>query len=118
MSLSSLLVILGSICFAVAGQVCFKTAANRRAQTGGPLARWRPAVKPLLLGLSTYGVSMLLWLKALSRVELSTAFPYLSLNFVGILLAARFHLREQLAGSRLLGAALILIGVVLVTLSA
>jgi undecaprenyl phosphate-alpha-L-ara4N flippase subunit ArnE len=118
MSPASLGFILSSVCFAVLGQVCFKTAANRR-EHGGPLwRRWWPSRRPLLLGLLAYGCSMLLWLKALSRVELSTAFPYLSLNFVGILLAARFHLRERLAGSRLLGAGLILLGVLLVTLSA
>ena len=113
-----LAIILGSVCFAVIGQVGFKTAANRRAETGGLLRRWRPAMGALLFGCLAYACSMLLWLKALSQVELSTAFPYLSLNFLGILLAARFHLRERLAGSRLLGAALILMGVVLVTLSA
>lgn len=118
MTLPLLGVILGSVCFAIAGQVAFKQAANRRLSGGKLWPRWQPSLPALFWGLSAYGLSMLLWLKALSQVELSTAFPYLSLNFIGILLAARFHLAEPLGTSRILGAGLILTGVILVTLSA
>lgn len=113
-----LLIILASNASAVGGQVYFKKAMNR-ADRGASTrsARLRPVLSPLMVGLGLYGLSMLFWLKTLSQIELSVAFPFLSLNFVGILIAARFHLGETLGATRLLGALLVLAGVVLVYLS-
>jgi len=105
-----LMIILASNVSAVGGQVLFKKAMNRSAQP-------RTLLPPLMMGLALYGFSMLFWLKTLSQIELSVAFPFLSLNFLGILLAARFHLGERMGASRLLGATLVLAGVVLVYLS-
>ena len=56
-------------------------------------------------------------LARLSRVELSYAFPFLSLAFVAIMLGARFGLAESLPRHRILGSAFIVLGVVLVGLS-
>ena len=71
----------------------------------------------MLAGLSFYGVSTFLWLFALSRVELSYAFPFLSLAFVAIMIGARVGLAEQLRRTRILGSAFIILGVILVGLS-
>lgn len=111
-------VILGSVVCAVSGQVSFKTAANSAGQRAdGWAAMLKPALPALFVGLALYAASMLLWLFALARVELSFAFPFVSLSYVGILLAGRFRLAETMHESRIWGAVLIVAGVVLVSLS-
>ena len=111
-------VIVASIGCAVAGQLSLKSAMNRigRVSRQGTL-RWPAGAWPLFRGLALYGVSTVLWLFVLSRVELSFAFPFISLSYVAILLGARFGLREHLNPSRLVGSALIILGVLLVSLS-
>jgi drug/metabolite transporter (DMT)-like permease len=111
-------VILGSVLCAICGQVSFKTATNNAgARADGWVAFAKRALPALLVGLLLYASSMLLWIFALARVELSFAFPFVSLSYVGILLAGRFRLAETMHPSRIWGAALIVGGVVLVSLS-
>jgi drug/metabolite transporter (DMT)-like permease len=114
-----ILVILGSMAFAVLGQLGLKTGMNRigRVTRRAHELGWRQGAPPLVAGLAAYGVSSVLWLWALSRVELSYAFPFLSLSYVAIMLAARFALSERLDRHRILGSAFIILGVILVGLS-
>jgi drug/metabolite transporter (DMT)-like permease len=58
--------------------------------------------------------SMLLWLKAISMVELSFAYPFLSLNMVFISLGSVFFLREKISRKQWAGILLILLGIVLI----
>lgn len=113
------LVILASIGCAVGGQLSLKRGMNRtgRVSRSNPHLDWRAGAPGILAGLSFYGTSTILWLYALSRVELSYAFPFLSLSYVAIMLGARFGLSEALPRHRLLGSAFIVLGVVLVGLS-
>ena len=111
-------VILGSIAFAVGGQVSLKGGMNRVGRIGRAGGhRWRDGWMHILMGLASYGASMLLWLYTLSRVELSYAFPFVSLSFVGIVLVARFGLGEQIHPTRILGSLLIVAGVLVVSWS-
>ena len=114
-----ILVILSSMACAVGGQLSLKRGMNRAGRVGRSTRTldWRGASPGVLAGLAFYGVSTVLWLFALSRVELSYAFPFLSLAFVAIMLGARFGLSEQLRRTRVLGSAFIVLGVILVGLS-
>ena len=110
--------LVSSIVLAVCGQVLFKGGMNRvgRIERGArPL--WAAGARNLALGMVAYGGSMLLWLYTLSRVELSFAFPFVSLSYVGIILVARFGLGERVDRHRLLGSALIVLGVLLVSMT-
>ena len=111
-------VILASIVCAVGGQVSLKRGmlrVGRISRAGG--MRWRLGAPHVLLGLALYGLSMVLWLFTLSRVELSFAFPFVSLGYVAIVLVARFGLGERLDAYRIVGSLMIVAGVVLVGLS-
>jgi drug/metabolite transporter (DMT)-like permease len=57
----------------------------------------------------------LFWLGVISRVDLSFAYPLLALNYLILMVPARFILNEQITLNRLIGAAIIVLGVVVIT---
>jgi undecaprenyl phosphate-alpha-L-ara4N flippase subunit ArnF len=70
----------------------------------------------LFAGLACYGFSMLSWLFALTKYELSFAYPFLGITYVLVYLGAVYwpQIGEQLSWQRSLGIVLILLGVVFV----
>lgn len=62
-------------------------------------------------GILCYGVSMLFWLYVLSRMELSKAYPMVSLGYVITLLIGYFLLNEPLSYPKVIGIVLIVAGV-------
>jgi len=70
----------------------------------------------LIVGLGCYAVSMLSWMFALIKYELSFAYPLLGLTYVLVYLGAVYwpQIGEQLSWQRTVGIVLILFGVVLV----
>lgn len=60
-------------------------------------------------------LSGLSWLMAMSRFQLSYAFPFMSLNFVAMLLLSALLLNETLTITKLLGVALIVAGTFVVS---
>jgi drug/metabolite transporter (DMT)-like permease len=71
----------------------------------------------IVIGLSCYVFSVVAWLMGLSRVEVSIAYPVLSLGYIMTALAAYWLLHENLSLTRMLGIVVILIGVFLITRS-
>ena len=69
---------------------------------------------PIIAGLACYGLSVVVWILALARVEVSVAYPMLSLGYVVNALAAWWLFDEALSGTRLAGIGVILVGVWLV----
>jgi drug/metabolite transporter (DMT)-like permease len=113
---------LTSVAASAAGQLLL--AAGARAPRGapgaagaGPQAERAAAWLWLLLdhrvlgGLACWTASTLLWLLVLQRERLSFAYTLTSLNYVLVPLAARFVLGERLGGIRMVGMALIALGV-------
>ena len=68
----------------------------------------------VFLGLSTFVISMASHLFVLSKVELSYAYPFLSLAYVVVAVVAYFLFREDLNAYRVGGIALICIGTVFI----
>jgi undecaprenyl phosphate-alpha-L-ara4N flippase subunit ArnF len=70
----------------------------------------------LVAGLSCYAVSMLSWMLALIKYELSFAYPFLGVTYILVYLGAVYwhQIGEQLSWQRTAGIVLILIGVVFV----
>ncbi len=66
---------------------------------------------PLWIGLGCYGVSVLLWLGALSRVPVSVAYPMLSIGYVVNAFAAALLFGEALSAGKLAAIGLICAGV-------
>lgn len=121
---NSLACILVSGLVGVAGQLIIKQGLSAE----GPIAFQlesvigviaRLAFNPLvLLGLGVYSCGTFLWLVALSRVELSYAYPFASLNYVFVLVASWWVLGEQPSVMRVVGVALICMGVLIVSRTA
>lgn len=76
------------------------------------------AFEPHILGgLACYGISVVVWIMALSRVPVSIAYPMLSIGYIVNAVAAYYLFNEPLAGQKLLGIAFIVVGVWLVARS-
>jgi multidrug transporter EmrE-like cation transporter len=69
-------------------------------------------------GLACYVVSVFVWIMALSRVEVSVAYPMLSVGYVVNALAAWYLFGEALTPGRLIGIGVIILGVYIVSRSA
>ena len=80
-----------------------------------PIAIKLAGQAPLLGGLACYAVSVVVWILALSRVDVSIAYPMLSMGYVVNAIAAWALFGETLNAQRILGIAIILIGVVVLT---
>lgn len=72
---------------------------------------------PIIAGLACYGVSVVVWILALSRVPVSVAYPMLSIGYVVNAFAAYYLFGESLTAQKLLGIGFILIGIYLVARS-
>lgn len=68
----------------------------------------------VFLGLTTFVISMASHLFVLSKVELSFAYPFLSLAYVAVAVFAYFVFREDLNAWRIGGIAFICIGTILI----
>jgi len=72
---------------------------------------------PILGGLGCYVVSVVVWILALSRVEVSIAYPMLSIGYVVNAGLAWFLFGEAVGPQRLAGIAVIIVGVIIVARS-
>lgn len=68
----------------------------------------------VFLGLCTFVISMASHLFVLSKVELSFAYPFLSLAYVAVAIFAYFVFREDLNAYRIAGIAAICVGTILI----
>jgi len=71
----------------------------------------------IVAGLGCYVISVVVWIMALSRVEVSLAYPMLSIGYVVNALAAWYLFGEALTAQRLVGIGTIIVGVFLVARS-
>lgn len=78
-----------------------------------PVALRVAAAPAIWLGLACYAVSVVVWVLALSRVDVSIAYPMLSVGYVVNALAAWWLFGEALGPARLLGIGVIIFGVYL-----
>jgi len=72
----------------------------------------------VMLGVAFYVVSLVVWLMVLSRVDVSYAYPMLSVGYIVAALAGRYLFQEPLGLVRWAGIAVICLGVFLITRSA
>lgn len=116
----SLVMLLTSIILGVGGQLAIKMGITRTGDLqvllGQSVWRFAGAVigSPLIVtGIVLYAVSMIFWLLVLSRIDLSLAYPMLALSYVGVMLVSLFVLGEKVTAIRWIGAAFIILGVIL-----
>lgn len=79
---------------------------------------WKLATELHIIGgLGCYVLSVIVWILALSRVEVSIAYPMLSIGYVVNALAAWYLFGEAVTLTRLAGIGIIIIGVYIVARS-
>jgi multidrug transporter EmrE-like cation transporter len=72
------------------------------------------ASPPIIMGVFTYVISVAVWLLVLSRVQVSYAYPMLSIGYVVNAVAAYYLFGENLSMMRITGILIIILGVYLV----
>jgi drug/metabolite transporter (DMT)-like permease len=103
------------------GQVLLKKGMNSVGQitlnlNQLPSILWKIATNPnVFIGLIVFLCGTLFWLAALSRVDLSYAYPFASLSYVIMLVASWLLFDEKISLGRLLGTVVIGIGVILIS---
>lgn len=115
--LVTLLLLLGAVACEVSGQMCFKLGVGQEGEhPGAPSLLHKVLHSPwIAAGIVVYALEFVLWFAALSRAQLSFAFPVMALSYVGVVLASRFILNERVSLRRWIGIGTIVVGVVLVT---
>jgi drug/metabolite transporter (DMT)-like permease len=99
----------------VGTQLNFK-AASAAARPQDPIRSL--FVQPLLwMGVGLWAIEVVAWLLVLQHAPLTIAFPVMSLTYAATPLAARLVLGERLSRGQSLGAALVAVGVLIVSLS-
>lgn len=72
---------------------------------------------PILGGLSCYVISVVVWIIGLSRIDVSIAYPLLSLGYIINAIGAWYFLGEAMSAQRLLAIGVIIVGVFLLARS-
>ena len=119
---SFVLIVIGVLLNAIA-QLLLKTGTNAIGHFEFTLANIAPigtrlALEPHILGgVACYVVSLMLWVLALSRTDVSVAYPMLAIGYVVNALAAWYLFDENLNAVRWTGIGFIVLGVFLVVRS-
>lgn len=72
---------------------------------------------PIIGGLGCYVVSVLVWIIGLSRVDVTIAYPMLSIGYILNAFGAWYFLGEAFSAQRMLAIGIIVVGVVLLARS-
>jgi undecaprenyl phosphate-alpha-L-ara4N flippase subunit ArnF len=117
-----------SVVLTTVAQLAFKVAMQQTHTVAGDsgldvlaslIALPAPAVTLLATGLFCYGLSLLAWIAALTRFDVSVAYPALSISYVLVYLGAVYlpWLHETTSLMKLMGIVTIVTGVTLVAIS-
>lgn len=63
-------------------------------------------------------LASLAWMAALKEFELSKAYPFMSLSFVGVLIISYWFFKETVSAQKIIGSLLIIAGVIIISKSA
>lgn len=119
----TLLIALVAILLLVGGQTLLKVGLNEIGGIslfeGNPVGSLLGLFRTpwIILGFLCYGVSAILWLDVLSKLDFSLAFPLVSLTYVFSLIIGRFIFHDTVGLDRIVGVLLILGGLFFVVRS-
>ena len=110
--------VITAILFSVTGELFLKSGMNEVGTFS--LSNFLPTMARILstwriwVGFAFFGVGAVFWLAAISRVNLSWAYPMLSLGYLLVLLFSAIVLKEHVSAVRWFGAVVIVAGIILV----
>ena len=123
MSTLSFSLILGGVLLNAVAQLLLKAGTNAVGQFEFGASSIIPmgmrlALEPHIIGgIACYVVSLVAWIMALSRVEVSVAYPMLSIGYVVNAIGAWYLFGEPLSAMRVIGVGFIICGVFIVARS-
>ena len=123
MNLTTFAFLLSGVCLNAAAQLLLKAGTHATGAIHLTSANWfETGLKlatqlPILGGLACYAISLVVWIVGLSRVDVSLAYPLLSLGYVVGTFGAWYFLGEAVSTQRLVAIGVIIVGVVLLTRS-
>lgn len=121
MNIVSIGLILVSVSFSVLAQILLKHGMSNPAVQASFSSGIVSGVTSILTnifvlsGLFSYVSSAAIWLGVLAKVDVSKAYPFVGLGFIGTMLFAYWFLNEPLTIHKATGTLLILIGVFLIS---
>lgn len=121
--MKQILLLLITVGLNVAGQFLMKQGMSQVGVISGSFfvmagSLTKAFLNPYVIGgVGAYGFSSIFWLILLSRVELSYAYPALSLGYVLVTIISAFLLNEAVSPMRWLSVTVICIGVILLSRS-
>jgi multidrug transporter EmrE-like cation transporter len=116
------LLILVSVLLTSGSQILLKYGMTRPAvklalaDQASPLVSFQAiATSPaVLMGMTFFGLSAVLWLFVLAKIPLSTAYPFIAIGIIITVVAGRFLFAEPVSLFKLFGIALVIVGVICV----
>lgn len=63
-------------------------------------------------GLFFYGLSTLLWIKILEKIEISVAYPVMAMSYIIVTIGASLFFQEMITGYKITGIIFIIIGII------
>ena len=114
--MKDLLLIIISVAIGAVGQIAFKFGAMQMVENPG-ITLLEKIKWPIVLGLFLYGISTIIWIMALKKVELSYAYPMVSLGYVFVFIASYFIFHEPINWLRIGGMLFILVGIAFIAKS-
>lgn len=115
--------VLSGVLLGVAAQLLLKAGTNAVGHFAFErqslmITALKLAIEPhIIVALFLYVVSMAVWILVLSRIEVSVAYPMLSLGYAVNAVAAWLIFGEQLTVGRVVGIAVIMLGVLILARS-
>lgn len=106
-----------SILLGAIGQFILKLAAGQ-LQTGSGLLTLGMSMLNLkmVVAVACFVTSMIMWIFVLRKIELSIAYPMVSLGYVFVLLLSIYFLHEDIYLTKLIGTGLIVTGVIVLNI--
>ncbi|MDF2531561.1 MAG: transporter [Clostridia bacterium] len=108
--------ILTSIIMGAVGQILLKVGANRLGSINFNIEGLLSIIKNyyIIIGLVLFGTSFLLWVKILTKNDLSYVYPMVSISYIIIILASRFLFNEPFTINKIIGIIAIICGVFII----
>jgi multidrug transporter EmrE-like cation transporter len=110
-----------SVLILVGGQASLKYGLIRSGGISGEsmlvLSTWVKVMSEPYVITGFYGVASALWLRVLSELELSLAYPIVSLSYAFSLIAGKWLFHDDLNPTRITGVVLIVLGAFVVSRS-
>lgn len=122
MNLTYLSTIIFCVFLSTGAQLILKAGANRINEnlenaTGAWSIFWTIVNMPIIIGMCIYVISAVTWIWILTKVDISIAYPFISLGFIMTLFFGWWVFDESLTTPKIVGTILIMVGCIFITRS-